>query len=413
MNSYLQESQPERMKQPLLEVNHLKKHFTVGHGLFEQLSAREKRYVHAVDDISFSIYPGEIFCLVGESGCGKTTVARMLVGLEEPTFGFFKWNGKEISYNDLKPKKGDVKTQIVFQNPFSALSPRMRKGDAVLHPIAIHDEVSDSKTKENLRRSLLAEICLAFGTLLSFIFLMIAFLSTSGRIAGLSAIVGVSIFTIAFLVYLQYSRIKRSKIADTTVLNLFDEIGLAPPLQYYTKYPHEVSGGERQRSCIARGIILNPTLLVADEPTSMLDVSLRAGILDLLKSLQEAHDISILFITHDLATARHFGDRVGVMYVGKLVEKGDVDSIFKNPLHPYTKALIDAIPTPIPGEKTYNLPKGEVPDAIRPPSGCRFHPRCPVAAIKQSKICAEEEPILRELRANHWVACHYPLVEEQ
>ncbi len=412
MNSYTQENLLERMKQPLLEVNHLKKYFPVGHGLFEQLFAREKSYVHAVDDISFSIYPGEIFCLVGESGCGKTTVARMLVGLEEPTLGFFRWNGKEISYSNLKPKKGDVKTQIVFQNPFSALSPRMKKGDAVLHPIAIHDEVSDPKTKESLRRSLLAELFLAFGTLLSFILLIVAFLSTSGRIAGLSAIAGVSLFALAFLVYLRYSLIKRGEIADTTVLNLFDEIGLSPSLQYYIKYPHEVSGGERQRSCIARGIILNPTLLVADEPTSMLDVSLRADILDLLKSLQEAYDISILFITHDLATARHFGDRVGVMYVGKLVEKGDIDSIFKNPLHPYTKALIDAIPTPIPGEKAYILPKGEVPDAISPPSGCRFHPRCLVAAMKQSKICAEEEPLLRELRTNHWVACHYPLVDE-
>lgn len=396
-------------KSPLLEVSHLRKYFPVEGGFFQQLFSTKQRYIHAVDDISFSIYHGQIFCLVGESECGKTTAARVLAGLEDPTSGDFKWNRKEISHSDLKPKKGKIRTQIVFQDPFSALSPRMRKGDAVLHPIAIHNEVSDANTNEKLQHSLYGELALLLGGFLSFLLFIIAFMATNGRIAGLSALGGLFVFTIAGLVYLHYSRIERNKIEDTTVLDLFSEIGLTPPPQYYVKYPHEVSGGERQRGCIARGIILNPTLLVADEPTSMLDVSLRAGILDLLKSLQDAHDISILFITHDLATARHFGDYVGVMYVGKLVERGNVDSIFKNSLHPYTKALIDAIPTPIPGEKTYDFPKGEVADAIDPPSGCRFHPRCAYADLE---VCASKEPPLRELRPDHWVACHHPLINE-
>ena len=229
---------------------------------------------------------------------------------------------------------------------------------------------------------------------------------TSGRRSFYISILSVSIFTVAFLYYLYYSWIEKRKIADTSVLGLFDLMGLKPPLQYYAKYPHEVSGGERQRGAISRATITNPILLIADEPTSMLDVSLRAGILDLLKSLQSDFNLSILFITHDLATARHFGDRVGVMYVGKLVEKGEIDPIFKNSLHPYTKALIDAIPTPVPGEKSYELPKGEVADAIHPPPGCRFHPRCSFADLK---ICATEEPELREYCPKHWVACHFPL----
>jgi len=219
-------------------------------------------------------------------------------------------------------------------------------------------------------------------------------------------LVALVLFTLPLCIYFYFFWIQRRKITDSRVLELFNEIGLSPSIQYYFKYPHEVSGGERQRVSIARAIILNPDLLIADEPTSMLDVSRRAGILDSLKSLQLAHNLAILFITHDLATARHFGDRIAIMYVGKVVEMGEVDEIFKRPFHPYTKALIDAIPTPIPGEMDYELPKGEVADAINPPSGCRFHPRCPYA---DPSICSKEEPELVELHPNHWIACHYPL----
>lgn len=391
---------------PLLDVANLTKYFPVERGFFQRLFSSKSDYVHAIDDITFSINRGEVFCLVGESGCGKTTAANVLVGLEIPTTGKFQWNGQDIDYKELKPKKNDVKSQIVFQNPYSALSPRMKLGDAVLHSMAIHDRISDSNTQKRLRNSLFSEIILFFGSILSIFLLILAFLF-EGDEAGLSAIAATFIFIVSLLIYLYNSWFQKRKITDPKVLELFSEVGLNPPLQYYNKYPHEVSGGERQRVNIARAMVLNPELLIADEPTSMLDVSLRAGILDSIKALQNSYDIAILFITHDLATARHFGDKVGVMYVGKLVETGEVESIFKNPLHPYTKALIDAIPTPIPGEKTYDLPKGEVADSIHPPSGCRFHPRCPIADLS---ICSSEEPKLDEYQSDHRVACHFPLI---
>jgi peptide/nickel transport system ATP-binding protein len=391
----------------LLEVNNLKKYFLVEHGFFQQIFSTKKDYVHAVDDISFSIDQGEIFCLVGESGCGKTTAANILVGLESPTAGSFKWKSQIIPHSELKPKKKHIKSQVVFQNPYSSLNPRMKLGDSVLHSLAIHDKIEDSNTKKKLQNSVRSEIALIICSIISFFFIGLTFIF-EGPIASILAILAALIFMSSFLTYLYYSWIQKRKIVDPNVLDLFDEIGLTPPLQYYTKYPHEVSGGERQRVSIARAIILNPDLLIADEPTSMLDVSLRAGILDSLKSLQLRYNLSILFITHDLATARHFGDRIGVMYVGKLVEMGRIEDLFKIPLHPYTKALIDAIPTPTPGEKDYELPIGEVPDAIHPPSGCRFHPRCTIA---NASICGENEPELREIRPNHLVACHFPLID--
>ena len=458
---------------PLLEVTNLKKYFLIERGFFHSLFSKKQEFVHAIDDISFSVERGEIFCLVGESGCGKTTTGNVLVGLEKPTAGKFIWKGEKISSNELKPKKENVKSQIIFQNPYSSLSPRMKLGEAVLHSLTIHNKISDANTKKKLRNSIFAEIFFSISCLLSFFLILLAFLIegsdaptfqssikdityiltnfpqilellfidplqflfntiftalilpfnflitimqeilnviTPIDYSGTSSLLAISLFFIAFLVYFYHSWIQKRKIINPKVLELFNEIGLSPPIQYYTKFPHEVSGGERQRVSIARSIILNPELLIADEPTSMLDVSLRAGILDSLKSLQLAYNLSILFITHDLATARHFGDRIGVMYVGKLVEMGDVEEIFKKPMHPYTKALIDAIPTPIPGEKNYDLPKGEVADAINPPSGCRFHPRCSYA---DTSTCGKEEPELINLQSNHWVACHYPLERKQ
>jgi len=391
---------------PLLDVANLTKYFPVERGFFQRLFSSKSDYVHAIDDITFSINRGEVFCLVGESGCGKTTAANVLVGLEKPTTGKFQWNGQDIDYKELRPKKNDVKSQIVFQNPYSALSPRMKLGDAVLHSMAIHDRIADTNTQKRLRNSLFSEIILFLSSILSIFLLILAFLF-EGDEAGLSAIAATLIFIVSLVIYLYNSWFQKKKITDPKVIELFSEVGLNPPLQYYNKFPHEVSGGERQRVNIARAMVLNPELLIADEPTSMLDVSLRAGILDSIKDLQNSYDISILFITHDLATARHFGDKVGVMYVGKLVETGEVESIFKNPLHPYTKALIDAIPTPIPGEKTYDLPKGEVADSIHPPSGCRFHPRCSIA---DPSICSSEEPKLTEYQPDHRVACHFPLI---
>ncbi len=397
-----------KLKEPLLEVINLKKYFPVEGGILQRILPTQKDYVHAVDDINFTINKGEIFCLVGESGCGKTTAANVLVGLEDATSGSFRWKGESISYDELKPKIKDIKSQIVFQNPYSALSPRMRLGDSVLHSLVIHKRVQDKNTLRRIRNSNLAEIFLFTSSMISMFLFILSFML--GSLNGIISVVsGVVLFSIALAAYLNFSWFQKRKIVNPRVLDLFQEVGLTPALQYYHKFPHEVSGGERQRANIARAIILNPELLIADEPTSMLDVSLRAGILDSLKSLQETHNISILFITHDLATARHFGDRISVMYVGKVVEMGEVDAIFKNPLHPYTKALIDAIPTPVPGDKAYNLPKGEVPDSINPPQGCRYHPRCPYAQFPK---CDTEEPKLRELAPNHFVACHFPLTSK-
>ncbi|MFW9856459.1 MAG: ABC transporter ATP-binding protein [Candidatus Thorarchaeota archaeon] len=398
----------KKEKETLIEVTNLRKYFPVEHGTLDRLFTRQETYVKAVDDITFSINKGEIFCLVGESGCGKTTTANILVGLETPTTGKFKWKNNEITHNELIPRKGNIKSQVVFQNPFSSLNPRMRLGDAVLHPLLIHNRITDTEVRKRYRNSVYSEFFLILSSIISLLALTLVFFIQDSTIVTLSALFGVSLFTVALGSYFYHSWFRRRKIADSGILEVFEEIGLTPSQQYYTKFPHEVSGGELQRASIARALILNPELIIADEPTSMLDVSLRAGILDSLKSLQLAHNLSILFITHDLATARHFGDRIGVMYVGKLVEMGEVEAIFRNPLHPYTRALIDAVPTPIPGEKKYDLPHGEVPDAINPPSGCRFHPRCPI--VDPSK-CIENEPELIEQRSNHWVACHFPLIE--
>ncbi|MFX1507654.1 MAG: ATP-binding cassette domain-containing protein, partial [Promethearchaeota archaeon] len=269
-------------RNPLLTVKGLKKYFPVEGGFLQRILSREQEYVYAVDDVSFSIHKGEIFCLVGESGCGKTTAANVIIGLENPTAGEFEWKGKKITYDELKPKKGNIKSQVVFQNPFSSLSPRMKLGNAVLHSLVIHDKVEDEDTKKKNRNSLFSEIFFLISSFLAFILLILAF-ALEETAAGISALLGITLFIIALFSYFYFAMFQKNKVADSKVMDLFNEIGLTPSDQYYSKYPNAVSGGERQRVSIARAIILNPELLVADEPTSMLDVSLRAGILDQLK----------------------------------------------------------------------------------------------------------------------------------
>jgi oligopeptide/dipeptide ABC transporter ATP-binding protein len=322
----------------VIQVDHLKKYFPVEKGFLEKLFTRTRRYVRAVDDVSFSIDKGEVFTLAGESGCGKTTTGRLVVGLLPPTSGKIFFEGTNIA--TLDPENIRLlrrKIQIVFQDPYASFSPRMTIGDAIGHSLSI------------------------FG--------------------------------------LADSRSDRRK----SVLKMLEKVGLAPAEQFIDVYPHQLSGGQRQRAAIARSLILGPDFVVADEPVSMIDVSIRTTIIDLLLSLRKEFGLTYLFITHDLAVAKYISDRLAIMYLGKIIEIGGKDEVFANPLHPYTKALLSAIPVPDPERRRRGAElKGEVPSAIDIPAGCRFRSRCESAG----KSCAGKEPELVEVEHNHFVACH-------
>lgn len=323
------------MTEPLLEVRNLKKHFPIKGGVLGRTVAR----VFAVDDVSFSMRPGETLGLVGESGCGKSTLGRTVLRLYEPTEGQVNFSGEDIlklGTADMRRKRRDM--QIIFQDPFSSLNPRMTVGDILAEPFVIHK----------------------LGT---------------------------------------KSEIKRK------VLDLIDTVGLQT--ESATRYPHEFSGGQRQRIGIARALALNPKLIVADEPVSALDVSIQSQILNLMVDLRSKFNLSYLFIAHDLAVIEHISDTVAVMYLGKIVEYADGGDLYANPRHPYTKALISAIPEPtLEKKKERQVLKGDVPSPISPPPGCHFHPRCPVATDK----CKVDRPALRNLGTKtkpHLVSCHY------
>jgi len=311
--------------QPLVEIQDLRKHFHLPH----------KQVVRAVDGVSFTINRGETLGLVGESGCGKTTVGRCILRLIEPTFGEIRFDGRDL----LKLDRGEIRAlrrrmQIIFQDPYSSLNPRMKVGSIVAEPLEIH-HVGDRRERKD-------------------------------RVAELLRVVG-----------------------------------LDP--DYANRYPHQFSGGQRQRIGIARALALNPDFIVADEPVSALDVSVQAQVVNLMQDLQERFGLTYLFISHGLAVVKHISTRVGVMYLGKLVELAPAHEIYANPLHPYTQALLRAIPIPDPEAKRRAAQKlgGDVPNPIAPPSGCRFHTRCPHMIDR----CGAEEPELVEVSPGHFVSC--------
>src|SRR5689334_16676767 len=319
---------------PLLEVRGLRMHFPVTEGI---VISRKVGEVKAVDGIDFTVRRGETLGLVGESGCGKTTTGRCILRLEKPTAGEIIYDGVDIA----KMGRKDLlalrrKMQVIFQDPYSSLNPRMKVGDIIAEPIKVHGvELNPARRKDKVRE--LLSVC-----------------------------------------------------------------GLDP--KFLDRYPHEMSGGQRQRVGIARALSLEPEFIICDEAVSALDVSIQAQIVNLLEHLRERLGLTYLFIAHDLSVVRHLCHRVAVMYLGRIVELADCDELFDNPLHPYTRALLDAVPVPDPtveAARSFRPVKGEVPSPMNPPSGCVFHPRCPIAVER----CKQIRPELRELRPGHWVAC--------
>lgn len=325
---------------PMLEVRGLFKYFPVHQALLGSLTKRTHSSVKAVDDVSFALGHGEVLAVVGESGCGKTTIARTLIGLETPTNGEIIFDGKAVGARAKQPhislKQLRQRAQMIFQDPYESLNPRATIFEIVAEPLVVHGMIKD----------------------------------------------------------------RRERIA--AVKSALEDAGLRPAEDYFMRYPHELSGGQRQRVVIASAMVLQPELLIADEPVSMLDVSIRAEILNLLRDLRQKRGISIVFITHDLSTVAYFADRIAVMYLGRIVEIGPAREVLKSPQHPYTKALISVAPVPNPRLRRERvILQGETPNPINLPTGCRFHPRCPVAI----DICKVNDPQLIELSAGHHAAC--------
>lgn len=324
-------------EQVIMEVKNLKKHFDMSKGFIKKTNTK----VRAVDGLNFKVYKGETLGIVGESGCGKSTTGNLMLGLLDATEGNIYFQNEDIAHmtqEELRTARRDL--QVIFQDPYSSLNPRMTVEQLVGEPLVVHGLASGKELKKQVKE----------------------------------------------------------------LLNL---VGLR---EHQMKlYPHEFSGGQRQRIGIARALALKPKVIVCDEAVSALDVSIQAQILNLLKKLQKEMDLTYIFIAHGLPAVRHISDRIGVMYLGKMVELAGRDALFENPLHPYTHALLDSVPIPDPRlRKEHQLIKGEIPSPSNPPSGCPFHPRCP----KATETCKIDMPEYRELLPDHFVACHHPLLNE-
>ncbi len=322
------------MSEVLLRVENLVKHFPVGGGMFSKPTGQ----VRAIDGVNFTLHRGETLGLVGESGCGKTTTGRCILQLERPTSGRIVFEGVDLAtLSEAELRKVRRRVQVIFQDPYSSLNPRMTIGQIIAEPLKVHGIVQEAAARE-----------------------------------------------------------KR-------VQELLEQVGLLA--QHARRYPHQLSGGQRQRVGIARALAMEPTLIICDEPVSALDVSIQAQIINLLEDLQKRLGLTYLFIAHDLSVVRHISDRVAVMYLGKIVEVADRLALYEEPRHPYTRALLSAVPIPDPSveaTRERTVLRGEVPSPLNPPPGCVFHPRCPIAVER----CGTEVPALRELRGSHCGACH-------
>ncbi len=330
--------EPRTARAPLLKLEGIKKHFPLTRGIIFQ---KKIGAVHAVDGVDLEVYPGETLGLVGETGCGKSTLARVVMRLHDPTDGIIRFDGQDITTlkgKELRALRRNM--QMIFQDPYASLNPRKTVGNIIGEPFKLHGTVPRNKVKDEVKQ-------------------------------------------------------------------LMQLVGLNP--EHYNRYPHAFSGGQRQRIGFARALALRPRLIVCDEPVSALDVSIQAQILNLLEDLQEEFNLTYLFIAHDLSVVKHVSERVAVMYLGKIVEMAPGDTLYRDPKHPYTGALMSAVPIADPdlaAHKKRIILEGDVPSPINPPSGCRFHPRCPRA---QFPICKEEEPELLPFHTGQVAACHFPL----